>query len=513
MNSPSDGNSILASGVKNPTLIPNPDLIKLANALGKAQTTGDSPEEKAVKDIQLDNLSLDIVGALDFEDIKTLTDEAVTRLKSHHEKVKSGLVNGLGFDFLMCIMEVIAPLIGIMSTASIINQKGVNRKAKLWSRPELLDVSTLMEYVRRFPTSEDVVRKEIAEQGFTEDDIDAMFELKNKVLSMGDIISYASKDAFNDELAIKYGLDEGAQSLLTMLGPQIEAAGGTKDHFKLAWRAHWAMPHGDTLIQLYHRKIISEVDLRQLLAKQNYSSKVIDLLMQIVHTPLNRRDLKSLYVSGIIHSTNELASEYMKLGYTQQNADKLAAQAEMSKDQAKDIPDHIKEIGKSDVIGAYMDGAITKGDAIIYLVQLGYEADHVEFLIAHADYVSQHENTKILVMAYKRAYLNGNLNQHDLMIKLNMLNLPSTYIDTLITAWAIERAQKPERPSKAEILSFLSNGLIDEVTARQELEYIGYATKYIDMYIAALRITQQRKVVEDAKPKSEKSSVNAKDSD
>jgi beta-lactamase class A len=60
-------------------------------------------------------------------------------------------------------------------------------------------------------------------------------------------------------------------------------------------------------------------------------------------------------------------------------------------------------------------------------------------------------------------------------------------MDNYIKEWELDKKIKTATPSRADIMSFYSKGVIDETTARDELSKLGYSDKYIEWYFAGTK--------------------------
>jgi len=79
------------------------------------------------------------------------------------------------------------------------------------------------------------------------------------------------------------------------------------------------------------------------------------------------------------------------------------------------------------------------------------------------------------------------MSHNEVMDKLAALNLTGKRIENLFNIWDIERSVKTVKPTKAEILSFLRQGIIDKETAINELAGMGYNDTYISWYLQTVK--------------------------
>lgn len=406
-------------------------------------------------------------------------------LKDLLEIQSHGTVGKIATDIVFAIAYAIRPLFTVMPVVGMMNDRYTIRDARKTIRPTLLDKSAYLEYLKRNPSQIDTVKDRLGELGYPDELQSILLELSNNILSVNETVSLATRGAFNDSFAAEWGLDSGLSSVEGKMRPLVEKAGGVWEHIKYFWRTHWTFPSGATLNDLLHHKKLTVDQVKHIMRAQNIPEKLIDSLIDISHTPLSVVQLRRLFNADIISDISEVEKAYRILGYDEQNAKRLAALADLLKKTPKKVHSRQKEVASGDILSAYTDSILTEREAREMLKDLTYTSDEIDFLISHEDYKIQRERAQILISAYRKAYMAGVYSDNDVAAKLGQLNIPTSYSDTLLEAWQIEKINKAERPSKSEILSFLHAGIIDEATARAELSHIGYDRKYIQWYIEA----------------------------
>ena len=76
---------------------------------------------------------------------------------------------------------------------------------------------------------------------------------------------------------------------------------------------------------------------------------------------------------------------------------------------------------------------------------------------------------------------------NEVIERLMKENLTGKKIENLLNIWDIEKSVRVQKPTKAEILSFLRQKIIDRQTAINELLGLGYPQKYVDWYMASVK--------------------------
>ena len=358
-------------------------------------------------------------------------------------------------------------------------------------RKQLFDAVEAIILWRREEISHDDLLKRLSMAGIPESDIDLWIKFTETRPSVQDIITFAVREVYTPEISEKYGQFEGADDVASTAEKDLKAAGILPDTLKKYWAAHWQLPSIQMGYEMLHRGIITLEELQTLLRTQDVMPFWRDKLIQISYNPLTRVDVRRMHKLGVI-SEADLVQSYKDIGYNDVNAQRLAdftvlynAEPETSEETASDREKgEWKQLTKTDIINGYNDGLFTIEESASALYQLGYSQSETDYLLARADYQNEKDMINKLISAYHTAYIGNSLTFNDISDKLQELNLSGQRIATLFNIWDIEKSVKVNKPTKAEVLTFLRKGIIDIATATQELLGMGYAQKYVDWYLA-----------------------------
>ncbi|GAH50694.1 unnamed protein product, partial [marine sediment metagenome] len=112
-------------------------------------------------------------------------------------------------------------------------------------------------WLRDKPTYE-YLWKDLADSGLTPDRIKAMKELAYAMPTPNDIITFMAKEALEEDMVDKYGLDAEDKLLASKWW---DKAGVHKDARRLYWRSHWVHPAFREMTDMLHRGEITDADL------------------------------------------------------------------------------------------------------------------------------------------------------------------------------------------------------------------------------------------------------------
>ena len=461
------------------------EFIELAAAQQTAQVATETPVQKDLIDEFLDSIEVTFDQIKKSEGVQTFEFVYTDFLKKLKGLKKGKALEKIVFDIFMVLGDAFVPIMIANYVARQRLEKGYFRDVRNKIRAETLDNNSLAELYRRDKSRSPKLYKELAEKGYTDEDIENILELSTSLMGANDVISLLGRNAFDDKFANTAGLDEGFSSIPAHVKSKLDRTGFPMGDLPYYWRAHYVTPSINTIDLMRHLNLITPAEQTEYLKAANYPPRLIPKIIEAGHTQLNKIDVRRLYNTSVINTHRELVDAYKRMGYDDSNADKLATLAEVLKPREKMLRTHEHEKTKDDVINAYGMQLYSKGEVTQILKDLGYGKEDIELFIVQEDYKTERERANILLNAYHRAYVNGVYDTNKIIIELGHLNLPSKYVDVLIEAWELERVHKVERPSKSEILSFFKSGIIDRTTCVNELRSLGYNDKYIEWFIAA----------------------------
>lgn len=117
-----------------------------------------------------------------------------------------------------------------------------------------LDANTVIELARRNPETYNPFWKDLTDAGWDEPRLKAIQELVWRMPNPQDLILWLAREALEDDMAQKYGLDDEFGGVETKLFEQI----GLKPEFaRNHWRAHWQHPSFNQMIELLHRGLLT----------------------------------------------------------------------------------------------------------------------------------------------------------------------------------------------------------------------------------------------------------------
>ncbi len=359
---------------------------------------------------------------------------------------------------------------------------------------QLIGLQELITLYRREKIAEDNLYKEAERLGFDKAVTSLIVTATEYIPNVQDIIRFAVREVYSPEIAGKFGQFEGGNEVAKAAEKDLKAIGMSPDVLLKYWGAHWDLPSPQMGYEMLHRGVITIDELEMLLRALDVMPFWRDKLIQISYSPLTRVDVRRMHKLGIINET-DLLTAYQSLGYDATNAKRLAdftvkynADSEESEQTASD-KDKIKErdLSKADILAGYIDGLFTKGETTEGLTALGYATDEIDYYIAKAEYQKANEMINKYLKLYHDLYVSGTKEHDEVIDALTKLNLPGEQIENLFKLWDVERANRIQHPTKAELLAFLRQGIIAKDRCMTELKKLGYAQEYIDWYMQTVK--------------------------
>jgi len=335
------------------------------------------------------------------------------------------------------------------------------------------EISALM--LRKEITKSEAIKR-ITEQGYTKEKAEELLKLAYYIPTVPDFIRFAVRDVFTPEAVTKYGL---FQDYPTKLNEFLEVAGLDPEYAKYYWGSHWELPPIGQAFDMYHRGIINKADIELLLKSQDVMPFWRDKIIKLAETPFTRVDLGRMYKAGVLNF-QELVKGYQDIGYNTEKATKMAEFITSEYFQSS------KDLSKTEILACYEDELISKAEATEALKNLGYTEEETNLVIASYEQRKIRSYTNKFISALKREFEAYRLSENEARVLLTGLNLSEECIDITLQTWQLGLLPKYSYPTKAEFLKWFKAGNITSVEAREGLSNLGYASKWIDLYLGGV---------------------------
>lgn len=292
--------------------------------------------------------------------------------------------------------------------------------------------------------------------------------------SAPDLVRFAVREVYTPQIVEAFGM---MQDLPEQYIKEAKRSGLTDEHAKQFWAAHWELPSAQMGFQMFHRRIITEDQLKQLLRALDVMPFWRDALIKLSYNPLTRVDVRRMYGLGVLDES-EVYDAYLDRGYSPENADR------MTEFTIAFQSDELTGITRASVMSSYQKGIITKEQLKKYLEGFGYAAGVVDFWLSMADYDKEMQSIDLITDEIKARYFAGMISIEQARAELDRRDLPASYVAEVITDLTVRASAKQKIPSKADLENWLKLQLIGEQEYYMRMTQLGYTREDIEMYLS-----------------------------
>ncbi len=351
-----------------------------------------------------------------------------------------------------------------------------------------------VQYVWRHPDQEGEFRDEMVKRGFLTEDIDRAMELMHLVPGPGDLITMAVREAWRDDVAAKYGLDE---DYVAAFGENMSKQGYDEEWSRRWWRAHWQLPSIGQAREMLWRTPMTDDDFSEYLRFADLPSKWRGWMGEIAYRTLTRVDIRRMHAMGVL-SDDDIVKSYADFGYNAENA------ANMAEFTVRYNAENDRDVTKTDLLRGYRLGVLTRSEATTGLVELNYSPSTADYYLSLEEYKYSEELADEEISVVQTLYQEGQIDKSTATGRLSAVGLTSTRMDRLFEKWDIRRAAKVERPTRGELERFVKQGLLTQSEYGSQMSDQGYNDGLITMYYASILLElEQVARVEEARTAKE----------
>jgi len=341
--------------------------------------------------------------------------------------------------------------------------------------------------------------EEMKKLGFTEEDAKKFEAIRKFYPSPADFIRFAVREVFNEEVVKQFGYDEEYPEAIE---EYAKKAGMDPEVLRWYWRAHWDLPSpsaGYTMLHRLHPDVLDVIgekykklgldpeDLKTDINTVDTLLKIADIpsywrkrLLAISYPPLDRVDLRRIYVLGLI-GDEELEARLRELGYAPDDA-KLMVQFYKQYKMSQE-----KDLTTSYIKKALYYKKIDEEKAKELLQDLGYDETEADLIVYLWKMEEEEDELKDRIDTIKTLYETGVISYEEAITQLDHLNLPALYRDKVMAEMERLRKRKIRLPSKTDVLNWFKKGIIDEEEFRDLMKKLNYKDEYIDHYIREIK--------------------------
>ena len=341
------------------------------------------------------------------------------------------------------------------------------------SHYSVIDQGTIMTNFLRGNIDSDKMYERMRELGYTDTRIKEIIQTWTVYPGPQDLFTMVAHEAFEPDMYGPMGLAEEFPSEQI---PWLEAQGISKEWAMKYWISHWAQPSLEQGFEMLHRGIISREELDMLFRVVEIPKFWRDKLMAITYNPYTRVDARRMHELGVLTSA-ELVQSYQDIGY---DAAKAVKMAEFT---IKYNAEGDKQLTRSVILDSFKSDLLSRPDAMDLLKSAGYSDDVADFYLTHEEYKQAIDLQKIYIGIIEDQFKLSMLSDTETRSALNQQNLRGSKIDALMDQWSLEKYKYEDIPTHSEVDAMLIQKVISEGQWREVMTRRGYSYQHQDWYL------------------------------
>jgi hypothetical protein len=361
----------------------------------------------------------------------------------------------------------------------------IEQTHEAWNR-DIIDEATAEDNLRRLGLGSEVLR--------------ATKELRFNMPSPSDSVRFGVREVFTPAIAEVFRQFEefpaGFGQVMELLGypasggdpSRGSAAPGGRSWAEAYWAAHWDLPSITQAFEMLHRRVtlddgspFDSAALDRLLRAADVMPFWRGPLTQISYNPLTRVDIRRLFSARLLDRTG-VYNANLDRGYNPANAELLTRFTEQNySPDEQTTADVRRDLTASNIRLSYRRHIIDRDDAVDRLVDIGYDPEEADFLLAQDD---------------AQLALNPTTDAGVDVRELTLANILTAYRERV---WDRDRAQL-----ELEVLGYLS-GTADLMLELEELRLAR------DLKDARVRLVREQYVAFDLGPTQARDALTAAD--
>lgn len=331
------------------------------------------------------------------------------------------------------------------------------------------DIRTL--YLRGILDTDQMFMR-MRELGYTDTRTQELVESWEVIPPPSDLITMVAKEAFEPDFIKKIGLDaEFPTEQVEWLNKQ----GISTEWAKKYWYAHWNEPSVQMGMEMLHRDVIDDSELDMLFRAQEIPPYWREKLKEIAYAPYTRVDIRRMHKEGVVND-EELIRAYKDIGYDDEKAMNLAIFTLKYNTQDK------RELTRSQIVSSFADSMVSRGDATLLLVDLGYSEAEADYMLTYEEWKRDLDYQEQIIKNIKAKFIANLITSFDANKLLNEQNLPAERVAILMDRWEVERYRDIKLPSKTDLDKLYRNKIINQDEYYVYMKRLGYSHITIGWY-------------------------------
>jgi len=339
----------------------------------------------------------------------------------------------------------------------------------------------VMQLFWRGELSKDQAINRMSEAGYTATRTAELMQLWERLPSLGDIVRYLGKEAFEPAMIKRFGLLEDYPRSET---EKWAAKQGLDPMWaEKEWIAHWRDIGVSPVLEGLHRhtKIsgYGEIDAAYVdsyLRLIEIPGPIREIIEKTSYNVYTRVDARRMHDMGVLKD-EDLVEVYEAQGYDKEHAINMALFTIRYNSREG------KEFTRSDIEKAYEDGDMNFNESGERLVAAGFTVEYAMFLLQRVDIEKERAKRLDATEIIKAKYLSHLVNEPDTRTRLLSIGFGNPRASELIERWTAQLISNAKLPSKTDLDKMMKHKIIDAEEYKDEMRKLGYAEGYIVWYL------------------------------
>lgn len=364
-------------------------------------------------------------------------------------------------------------------------------------------IALLNRGVIPFNTAEEWLRA----NGLVDDDARLqVLELKNAIPSPSDLIHFAVREAWDDNVSATYGYDaEFPQEFRYWAGKQgldwsepVPMPDGSvkpgKPWPQLYWRSHWRAISPEQAYVALHRfrgdpanpatwrvpgvRPFTATDVDNVLKIADYPAGFRSFLREMSYLPMRLVDIRNAHFQGVI-GIQEVYEQFQDRGSNprtaQIQADLVAAQKREREDKPAKLKQQAAERKLAELtIESYRLGTMERVAARTQLENLGYRLTTAELVLDMSEVGERQALIRATMSRARSDYFSGRINYQQLIARLKLAGMTDAKATFYADWYYTQRGERRVFASTAKLLDWFRRGLISSTELNTRLTNLGW---------------------------------------
>ncbi len=340
-----------------------------------------------------------------------------------------------------------------------------------------LDENTLRVLYMRELITEERLFERMRELGYTDTRTSELVQTWQVLPGPQDLLHMVAKEAFEPTMYEYLGLND--EFPIDQVA-HLEKQGINRFWAEKYWIAHWDQPSIGQGFEMLHRDVIKPFELDMLFKAVEIPPFWRDKLTQIAYSPLTRVDVRRMFEMDIMDE-QQVFDSYRYHGYSPENADFMTRFTVAYKHS------HEKELTRGAILESYNEGLISRSQATDLLLEQDYSQDLADYYLNLEDFNREKSLQKQRITNTRDEMLLGRITSSTARARLNTMGLRGEAIDLYLETWELDRYQYQALPSKSELDNFLIRGIINQGQWHDVMIRHGYTMPHQLWYLEEMK--------------------------